>query len=82
MRNLLLMIQKPFLYAHKSPGINRFFEILDMIIAGINKNVAVLGLVFGIVITAINVCSSDPPPSVLGKPGLSPAHPFFSNRRN
>ena len=56
MRNLLLMIQKPFLYAHKSPGINRFFEILDMIIAGINKNVAVLGLVFGIVITAINVC--------------------------
>ena len=40
----------------KAPAINRFFEILDMIIAGINKNVAVLGLVFGIVITAINVC--------------------------
>lgn len=33
-----------------------FFQVLDKIIVGVNKNVAVIGLVVGIVITAINVC--------------------------
>ena len=55
MKGLLLIIQKPFLYAHKSPEINKFFAILDVIIAGINKNVAVRGMVIGSVVTAINV---------------------------
>ncbi len=34
----------------------KFFVVLDKIIAGINKNVAVFGLTMGIFITAINVC--------------------------
>ncbi len=55
MRNLLLMIQKPFLWAHKDSGVNKLFAILDKIIAGINKNVAVIGMALGIAITAINV---------------------------
>ena len=55
MRGLLLMIQKPFLWAHKDPSVNKMFAILDKIIAGINKNVAVVGMALGILITAINV---------------------------
>ncbi len=34
---------------------NRFFGILDVIIAGVNKNVAVFGLIVGTVIVAVNV---------------------------
>lgn len=52
---LLQIIKKPFLWAHKNSGVNRIFFILDKIIAGVNKNVAVLGLALGIIITAINV---------------------------
>ncbi|MDD6056101.1 MAG: TRAP transporter small permease [Helicobacter sp.] len=49
-------MQNPFRWAHESPGVNRLFAVLDVIIASINKNVAVVGLALGIIITAINVC--------------------------
>lgn len=55
MKTFLLLLQKPFKWAHLSPGVNRFFRILDVIIAGINKNIAVFGLVAGVAIVAINV---------------------------
>ena len=55
MKAFLLWVQKPFKWAHLSPGVNRFFKILDVIIAGINKNIAVFGLVIGVLIVAVNV---------------------------
>lgn len=55
MKAFLFMVQKPFKWAHLSPGVNRFFKILDVIIAGINKNIAVFGLVIGVLIVAVNV---------------------------
>ncbi len=55
MKSFLKLLQKPFLWAHLSPGVNKFFRILDVIIAGINKNIAVFGLLIGVVIVAINV---------------------------
>ena len=51
----LEFLKAPFLWAHNSVGVNRFFFILDSIIAGMNKNVAVIGLALGIIITALNV---------------------------
>lgn len=55
MKSFLLLLQKPFKWAHLSPSVNRVFRILDSIIAGINKNIAVFGLVAGVLIVAINV---------------------------
>lgn len=55
LKSLLLLLQKPFKWAHLSPGVNKVFKILDVIIAGINKNIAVFGLVAGVAIVAINV---------------------------
>ena len=55
MKSFLLLLQKPFKWAHLSPGVNKVFKILDVIIAGINKNIAVFGLVAGVAIVAINV---------------------------
>ena len=52
---MLGWIAKPFIWAHHSPTINRIFKVLDTIIASINKNIAVTGLVLGVIITAINV---------------------------
>lgn len=52
---LLKLIAQPFIFARHSPGINRFFQILDKIIAGMNKNVAVFALAAGILIVAVNV---------------------------
>lgn len=54
MKVFLLLVQ-PFLWASKNEKINHFFAILDKIIAGINKNIAVTGLALGVVITALNV---------------------------
>ncbi len=55
LRSVLLLLQKPFKWVHLSPGVHRFFRILDVIIAGINKNIAVLGLVAGVLIVSVNV---------------------------
>ncbi|MDD7346338.1 TRAP transporter small permease [Helicobacter equorum] len=55
MKSFLLLLQKPFKWAHLSPSVNRVFRILDSVIAGINKNIAVFGLVAGVLIVAINV---------------------------
>ncbi|WP_394995002.1 TRAP transporter small permease [uncultured Helicobacter sp.] len=55
MKSFLLLLQKPFKWAHLSPGVNRFFQILDVLIASINKNIAVFGLVAGVAIVAVNV---------------------------
>lgn len=55
MKSFLLLLQKPLKWAHLSPSVNRVFRILDSIIAGINKNIAVFGLVAGVLIVAINV---------------------------
>lgn len=55
MKSVLLWLQKPFKWAHLSPGVNRFFQILDVLIASINKNIAVFGLVAGVAIVAVNV---------------------------
>lgn len=55
MKSFLFLLQKPFKWAHLSPSVNRVFRILDSIIAGINKNIAVFGLVAGVLIVAINV---------------------------
>lgn len=55
MKSFLLLLQKPFKWAHLSLSVNRVFKILDTIIAGINKNIAVFGLVAGVLIVAINV---------------------------
>lgn len=55
MKSFLLLLQKPFKWAHLSPGVNKFFRVLDVIIASINKNIAVFGLVAGVIIVAINV---------------------------
>ncbi|MFC3866990.1 TRAP transporter small permease [Helicobacter equorum] len=55
MKSFLLLLQKPFKWAHLSPSVNRVFKILDTIIVGINKNIAVFGLVAGVLIVAINV---------------------------
>lgn len=55
MRSFFLLLQKPFKWAHLSPCVNRFFGILDIIVAGINKNIAVFGLIIGIIIVTINV---------------------------
>lgn len=52
---LFKLITKPFLWAHHNQSLNRFFRILDCVIAAINKNVAVIGIVLGVLITAINV---------------------------
>lgn len=52
---LFKLITKPFLWAHTNQSLNRFFQILDFVIATINKNVAVIGIVLGVVITAANV---------------------------
>ena len=52
---VLSLLQAPFVWAHESVGVNKFFSILDSIIAGMNKNVAVIGLALGIIITALNV---------------------------
>lgn len=54
-KKILLILQSPFLWAHKSKAVNRFFQVLDKIIASINKNVAVIGLALGVIITAANV---------------------------
>ena len=48
-------IAKPFVWAHHNPQVLRIFATLDKIIAAINKNIAVVGLVVGVIITAINV---------------------------
>ncbi|AAP78466.1 TRAP transporter small permease [Helicobacter sp. MIT 03-1614] len=48
-------ITKPFVWAHHNPRILKIFAILDKIIASINKNIAVIGLVVGVLITALNV---------------------------
>ncbi len=48
-------IAKPFIWAHHNHTVLRIFAILDTIIAGINKNIAVIGLILGVIITAINV---------------------------
>lgn len=48
-------IAKPFIWAHHNHTVLRIFAILDTIIAGINKNIAVIGLSLGVIITAINV---------------------------
>uniref|UniRef100_UPI00374EAD05 TRAP transporter small permease n=1 Tax=uncultured Helicobacter sp. TaxID=175537 RepID=UPI00374EAD05 len=55
MKSVLLWLQKPFKWAHLSPGVNKFFQILDVLIASINKNIAVFGLVAGVAIVAVNV---------------------------
>ncbi|WP_172798592.1 TRAP transporter small permease [Helicobacter sp. CLO-3] len=55
--SFLLVLQKPFKWAHLSPGVNKFFKILDVIIASINKNIAVFGLVIGVLIVAVNVAT-------------------------
>ncbi|RAX56681.1 C4-dicarboxylate ABC transporter permease [Helicobacter monodelphidis] len=52
---MLSLIKKPFYFAHKSPTVNKVFQILDVIIASVNKNVAVVGLALGVIITAVNV---------------------------
>ncbi|TLD96523.1 TRAP transporter small permease [Helicobacter jaachi] len=52
---MLSFIAKPFVWAHHSPRVQRIFAILDVIIASINKNIAVVGLVVGVLVTAINV---------------------------
>lgn len=52
---MLSWIAKPFIWAHHSPKVNRVFALLDTFIASINKNVAVVGLLAGVIITAINV---------------------------
>lgn len=52
---MLKQIAKPFIWAHYNQKVNRVFQILDKIIAGVNKNVAVIGLACGVIITAINV---------------------------
>lgn len=57
MKTLLLYLQKPFKWAHLSPRVNKIFSILDVIIAGINKNIAVFGLAVGVVIVALNVAT-------------------------
>lgn len=53
---LLLLLQAPFKWAHLNPRVQKLFAMLDIAIAGINKNIAVFGLVAGVVIVAINVC--------------------------
>ena len=55
MKTLLLLLQKPFKWAHLSPRVNKIFCLLDIIIAGINKNIAVCGIVVGTLIIALNV---------------------------
>ncbi len=40
---------------HKSVLLNRIFSALDKVIAFINKNVAVFGLLLGVIIVAVNV---------------------------
>lgn len=55
MKALLLLLQKPFKWAHLSPRVNKIFQALDIIIAGINKNIAVCGIVVGTLIIALNV---------------------------
>ncbi|WP_300743960.1 TRAP transporter small permease [uncultured Helicobacter sp.] len=52
---MLSWIAKPFVWAHHSSQVHRIFAILDTIIASINKNIAVVGLLVGVLITAINV---------------------------
>ncbi|TLD92478.1 TRAP transporter small permease [Helicobacter magdeburgensis] len=52
---MLSWIAKPFIWAHHSSKVNRVFALLDTFIASINKNVAVVGLLAGVIITAINV---------------------------
>lgn len=52
---MLSWIAKPFIWAHHSPKIHRIFALLDTIIASINKNIAVIGLLVGVIITAVNV---------------------------
>ncbi|RDU60773.1 TRAP transporter small permease [Helicobacter marmotae] len=52
---MLSWIAKPFIWAHYSPGVQKIFLTLDTIIASINKNIAVIGLMLGVLITAINV---------------------------
>lgn len=52
---MLSFLVKPFIWAHQNPAVNRFFTALDFIIASMNKSVAVLGIVIGVLITAINV---------------------------
>lgn len=49
------LLKKPFYYAHTSPTINKIFKILEVIIASVNKNVAVAGLALGVIISAANV---------------------------
>lgn len=52
---ILWILKKPFLWAHNNQKVRQIFMALDVIIASMNKNVAVIGLAIGIVITAINV---------------------------
>lgn len=52
---MLSWIAKPFIWAHHNPKVNRVAALLDTFIASINKNIAVIGLLAGVVITAINV---------------------------
>lgn len=56
MKKILLLLQAPFKWAHLNPRVQKLFAMLDIAIAGINKNIAVFGLVAGVVIVAINVC--------------------------
>lgn len=52
---ILSMLKAPFAWAHKDPRVQKLFKILDSIIAGINKNIAVFGLLLGVIIVATNV---------------------------
>lgn len=56
MKRVLRLLGAPFVWAHLNPSVQKFFKVLDAIIAQINKNIAVLGLVAGVIIVAINVC--------------------------
>lgn len=51
----LSMLKAPFAWAYMNPRVQRIFKILDFIIAGINKNIAVFGLLIGVIIVATNV---------------------------
>ena len=56
MKRVLRLLSAPFVWAHLNPKIQKFFKVLDIIIAQINKNIAVFGLIAGVAIVAINVC--------------------------
>ncbi len=45
-----------FYTLHHSAILNTLFRIIDFCLATINKNIAVCGLIVGVIITALNVC--------------------------